>query len=193
MILARTHTQGPAVRIGALPSGGLLCAALCLGIALLPTPFLPAAATVIPVALLVRATAALDTRGGKSLLRTRGMVVLGDLSYAFYLVHLTVIAALLYYWGREWPVGGLVCASLAAALTVSWLLYTLVERPCMRRLATGRAYRAPAPAAASSADPAATPAADPDALPADPVVLPVALPEQDGQASKHPTAGRPDG
>ncbi|WP_344570541.1 acyltransferase [Streptomyces axinellae] len=186
----RVHPAGPAVRIGVLPSGGLLCAALLLGIALLPAPFLPAAVTVIPVGLLVRATAALDARGGRSLLRTRGMVFLGDLSYAFYLVHLIVIAALLHYWGRTWPVAGLVCASLAVALTASWMLYALVERPCMRRFATGRS-----PRAAVRSLRAAAPAAAPAAASSEPVVLPdpVVLPEQNGQATKRPTAGQADG
>ncbi|WP_196943300.1 acyltransferase family protein [Streptomyces sclerotialus] len=138
MILARMHLSGFPVRIGVLPAAGLLCAALFLGIALLPAPFLLTAATVVPVALLVRATAAVDVRGGRSLLREPGMVFLGNLSYAFYLVHATVIAVVLFYGGGAWGTGRVACVSFIVALAVSWLLYSRVERPCMRRFSAAR-------------------------------------------------------
>ncbi|GAA0452003.1 hypothetical protein GCM10010361_15100 [Streptomyces olivaceiscleroticus] len=150
MILARMHTSGFPVRIGVLPAAGLLCASLSLGIAVLPAPFLPAAATVVPVALLVRATAAVDVRGGRSLLREPGMVFLGNLSYAFYLVHATVIAVVLYYGGGGWGTGRVACVSFIVALAASWLLYSRVERPCMRRFSAGR----PRPRAAAALPPA---------------------------------------
>lgn len=144
MILARMHASGFPVRIGIVPSAGLLGAAVFLGIAVLPTPFLLAAATVVPVALLVRATAAVDVRGGRSVLRTPVMVFLGALSYAFYLLHPTVITVVLHYLGHGWGPGRVAAVSLPVALVASWLLYTRVERPCMRRFATRRPRSLPA-------------------------------------------------
>ncbi|GGL94166.1 acyltransferase [Streptomyces fumigatiscleroticus] len=150
MILARMHAGGFPVRVRAVPSAGLLCAALLLGIAVLPAPFLLAAVTVVPVALLVRATAALDAQGRRSVLRTPAMVLLGDLSYAFYLAHATVIAVVLYYLGGAWGPVRLAAVSLPVTLAVSWLLYMRVERPCMRRFSTGRPCPRPAVALPSA-------------------------------------------
>ncbi|MER6688500.1 acyltransferase family protein [Streptomyces minutiscleroticus] len=144
MILARMHASGLPVRVGAVPSAGLLCAVLFLGIAVLPAPFLLAAATVVPVALLIRATAALDVRGRGSVLRTPALVRLGELSYAFYLVHATVIATVLYCVGGRWGAVPVAVVSLPVALAASWLLYTRVERPCIRRFAAGRPRPLPA-------------------------------------------------
>ncbi len=138
MILARMHTGGRPVRVRAVASAALLCVTLLVGAATLPTPFLMAATTVVPVALLIRATAALDVHARRSLLRTPGMVFLGDISYAFYLVHATLIAAVLYYIGGGWGPAPVAAVSFAAALGVAWLLYTHVEQPCMRRFAAGR-------------------------------------------------------
>ncbi|UNO38717.1 acyltransferase [Streptomyces sp. MST-110588] len=148
MVLARMHMNGFRVRVGVTASAGLLCAALFLGVAVLPAPFLPAAATVVPVALLIRATAALDTQGRRSLLRTPGAVFLGDLSYAFYLEHATVIAALLYYADGLGNAYWVACVAFPVALAAAWLLHTLIERPCMRRLTTGRPRSLPATATA---------------------------------------------
>ncbi|MGW7328358.1 acyltransferase family protein [Streptomyces sp. NPDC054840] len=136
MILARMHGSGFPVRVGVCQSAGLLFAALFVGIAVLPAPFLLAATTVVPVALLIRATAALDTHGQRSVLRTPGMVRLGDISYAFYLSHATVIAVVMWCTGDAWGSGRVACVSFAVALVASRVLYTRVERPCMRRFST---------------------------------------------------------
>ncbi|MGV9880191.1 acyltransferase family protein [Streptomyces sp. NPDC003006] len=140
MFLARMHMSGFTVRVGAVQAACLLCAALYIGIVVLPSPFLLAAVTVAPVALLVRAVAALDISGGASPLRLPGMVLLGEVSYAFYLLHATVIAAVLHYSAGTWGLGWTACVSLTLALTGSWLLYTLVERPCVHRFSSGRRH-----------------------------------------------------
>ncbi|WP_079148550.1 acyltransferase family protein [Streptomyces agglomeratus] len=136
MILARMHADGVAVRFGVVPSAALLGVCLVTGLAVLPRPFLFAAATIIPVALLVRAVASLDACGAKSWLRTQPLVFLGDLTYGFYLLHAAGLAVVMHYWGG-WSVVGTVAAFLLT-VSASWLLHVLVERPCYRRLAVAR-------------------------------------------------------
>jgi peptidoglycan/LPS O-acetylase OafA/YrhL len=85
--------------------------------------------------LTIAAVARRDITGAFSMLRARVLVVLGEWSYAFYLVHATVIYAVLAVVGRQpggwhglaWA-GGLLVLSLAAAA----LLHYIVERPAER-------------------------------------------------------------
>ncbi|MFF0628846.1 acyltransferase family protein [Streptomyces sp. NPDC004296] len=135
MILARMHANGSVGRIGVIPSVTLLAVCLPLGIAVLPAPFYFSAVTIIPVALTVRAVASGDAHGARSLLRTPGMVLLGNVSYAFYLVHAMILAVTLYYCSG-WGAVTSACVAFLVALVASWLLYTLIERPCFQRLTT---------------------------------------------------------
>jgi peptidoglycan/LPS O-acetylase OafA/YrhL len=79
-----------------------------------------------------------DLRGGRSLLRSRPLVALGQWSYSFYLVHATLIYAIREFQGLQaprswdnltWYAGLLVLSTFA-----SWLLYKFVEHPLERRL-----------------------------------------------------------
>jgi peptidoglycan/LPS O-acetylase OafA/YrhL len=113
----------------------------------------------IPIALLITAAAAADIAGRRTLLNNRGMVWLGEISYGFYLVHVTVIFSLQAAFNHQWGVGGtflgdftarpfgtvsgiafLVGAYLGCVL-FGWLVYALVERPAMRRWARPRRAR----------------------------------------------------
>ncbi|MGW3077169.1 MULTISPECIES: acyltransferase family protein [unclassified Kitasatospora] len=109
--------------------------------------------TAVPLALLVASAATADIGGRRTLLGGRVMVFLGEISFAFYLVHWLVVT---YGWiGRTsplfgakrgtastWPaVVGLSALTLLASLVLAWLLYVLVERPVMRRWS--RAARPP--------------------------------------------------
>ncbi|MEU8225081.1 acyltransferase [Kribbella sp. NPDC048915] len=87
---------------------------------------------------LILAVAARDTRGGRSLLRSTPLVKLGQWSYAFYLVHATILYAIKEYHGIAGPIGWSnltwyagVCA---ISIFVSWLLYQFVEHPLERKL-----------------------------------------------------------
>ena len=105
------------------------------------------AATVIPLALVIPAAASADLRGRASFLRLRPMVWLGEISYAFYLVHYLVIHVGHLSFGRAKMMGmpvpthlfttgkgiGLILVLFGVSLLVSWLLYSAVERPIMRR------------------------------------------------------------
>lgn len=88
-------------------------------------------------AFLIVAVAARDLRGGRSILRTKVLVLLGDLSYSFYLVHATVLYAFLLFLGARptgWSNLGWYALVLAIAVGVSAALHFGVERPIERRI-----------------------------------------------------------
>ncbi|WP_040312752.1 acyltransferase family protein [Gleimia coleocanis] len=74
-----------------------------------------------------------DLEGRRSLMRWKPMVIAGEISYAFYLVHATVLYLFLGWYGRSDSVLVfiflLICAFLVAAA-----LHYLVERPCEKRI-----------------------------------------------------------
>jgi peptidoglycan/LPS O-acetylase OafA/YrhL len=87
---------------------------------------------------LILAVASRDMRGGRSWLRSRPLVALGQWSYSFYLVHATIMYAIKEFHGMAGPVGwtsltwyGGVCA---LSIFASWLLYKFVEHPLERKL-----------------------------------------------------------
>ncbi|WP_433014020.1 acyltransferase family protein [Kribbella sp. CA-294648] len=87
---------------------------------------------------LLLAVASRDTRGGRSLLRSRPLVALGKWSYAFYLVHATILYAIKEYHGVAGPVGWSnltwYAGICAISIVASWLLYKFVEHPLERKL-----------------------------------------------------------
>ncbi|MFD3405044.1 acyltransferase family protein [Kribbella sp. NPDC058693] len=87
---------------------------------------------------LILAVAARDTRGGRSLLRSKPMVALGQWSYAFYLVHATILYAIKEQHGVAGPIGWSNLTWYAGVLVISiiasWLLYKFVEHPLERKL-----------------------------------------------------------
>jgi peptidoglycan/LPS O-acetylase OafA/YrhL len=137
---------------GALAAGWLVSLAL-------PVPFdfmLPFAG---PLVLLLGTGASADITGRGSVFGRRWFVWLGEISFAFYLVHWPVLHFLhLALGGGAWSAPAAVAfviAALALTLLLSALLYTFVERPVMRRF--GRSRRAPG----RPADPRAEPQPDP--------------------------------
>ncbi len=87
---------------------------------------------------LIFAVASRDMRGGRSLLRSRPLVALGQWSYAFYLVHATILYAIKEHHGVAGPIGWSNLTWYAGVLVISifasWLLYKFVERPMERKL-----------------------------------------------------------
>ncbi|WP_329005071.1 acyltransferase [Kribbella sp. NBC_00709] len=87
---------------------------------------------------LILAVAARDIRGGRSLLRSKPMVALGQWSYAFYLVHATIMYAIKEQHGVAGPIGWSNLTWYAGVLVLSifasWLLYKFVEHPLERKL-----------------------------------------------------------
>jgi peptidoglycan/LPS O-acetylase OafA/YrhL len=134
----------------------------------LPREFRLGAAMVIPLALLVPALATRDIRGGKSLLANRFAVKLGDLSYAFLLIHWPVMNFFFQRFGEERLYSvpfaiGVATIDLAVSLALAWVLTVAFERPLARWLAPSRGKR---PAAAAPApEPLTQPSAEPSLEP----------------------------
>jgi mycarose O-acyltransferase len=143
ILLARIVMTG-----GRLPFGrrGATLSVLAAGVLLplFPGTYRAVAVMVLPLGLLVAASAVADTEGRPSWLAGRLMVRLGELSFAFYLWHYLVVEAVHQWLGgptRSWqtPEGLAVSVLIfVIALALSWLLYTFVERPVMRRFAVPR-------------------------------------------------------
>ncbi|MET9293307.1 acyltransferase [Streptomyces sp. NPDC003077] len=137
VLLARLVIAGRWVNLGLLPSGALLVASYAVGM-YLPEAYTQAAVTLVPVLLVVGAGALADTRERPSLLRGRRMVRLGEISYAFYLVHVVVLFGLRKALGvgqswNTWVALAFVAAAFVITLVLAWLLHIGVERPVMER------------------------------------------------------------
>ena len=147
MVLARIVRVGRWPRIPAWVAAVLLVAAY-IAVGYVPTRFGYVAATVIPLALLVPALATADVRGRGSLWSRRRAVWLGEVSFAFYLIHQLVIRYTLKVLSRAvgdpgtWSAARSVevaVAMVAMSLLAAWVLYRVVEQPLNRRLRGTRA------------------------------------------------------
>ncbi|BCJ45967.1 hypothetical protein GCM10010168_49150 [Actinoplanes ianthinogenes] len=111
-----------------------------LAVTVVDEPWNQAACTMPGFALLLVAAAGTDVRGGWTPWRNRVLRRLGELSFAFYLVHLAAIEAM--HEAVPTGAGGLApgpataftAGALALALAAAWLLNVLVERPARRWL-----------------------------------------------------------
>ncbi|GGJ51443.1 acyltransferase family protein [Streptomyces brasiliensis] len=104
------------------------------------------AVLIVPIVLLIAATATADIEGRFTLFRNRTMVWLGEISFAFYLLHYIALSTLRKELGQEMystaATLSMLAATAAGTVLVSWVLYRLVEAPLVRRF--GRARRTPA-------------------------------------------------
>ncbi|MEW2375033.1 acyltransferase [Micromonospora sp. NPDC047812] len=98
--------------------------------------------------LVIAAAADADVRGRRSPWRSRPMVWLGEVSFAFYLVHVLVMITVLRLTG-DWGVGftgwwgpAVVLGFLLVNLALAGLLHRVVETPMMRLLTPRRPARA---------------------------------------------------
>ena len=97
-----------------------------------------AAVTIVPFVILIGAYATRDVAGEPSRMGSNVLVRLGEMSYAFYLVHYLVIQLFAHY-TRSWRPTLLEAIATAFALFIAALatasaLYFVVERPAERRL-----------------------------------------------------------
>ncbi|MFJ1751246.1 acyltransferase family protein [Streptomyces sp. NPDC088116] len=142
----------------------LVCVALFAGTFavsfLLPARLWPGVLTIPLIALLLGSVAARDVRGTGSWLGTRAMVRLGELTFAFYVIHYLVIQYGHRFLGgdqgyyRQWDTPaavGLTVLAFAVGLGLAALLHFYVEKPVMRTF--GRPRRAPVTDPATQADP----------------------------------------
>ncbi|MET9535596.1 acyltransferase [Streptomyces sp. NPDC006649] len=143
MLLARLVLAGRFPRVP-LSAAALLAAA---GYALaLWVPWLYGlnVATIVPVGVLICAVAVSDVRGMPSVLRGRAAQWLGEVSFAFYMVHyivLTYARTELMGGHRYGPAAGMavLLTLFLASLLAGGLLMVCVERPVMRRWAGPKA------------------------------------------------------
>ncbi|MHA6762416.1 acyltransferase family protein [Streptacidiphilus sp. PAMC 29251] len=142
MALARIVATGQWVHFPAWAAGLLLVAAYA-SIGYLPVRLGYVAVTVAPLALLIPALASADVFGRRTLWSTRRAVLLGEVSFAFYMVHQLVIRFAVkalhvpVTGARDWSVPvalAVQIALLGAALTAAALLWRIVERPLNNRL-----------------------------------------------------------
>ncbi|OKI00834.1 hypothetical protein A6A06_18145 [Streptomyces sp. CB02923] len=108
-----------------------------------PVLFGLAALTVIPLTLFIPAVAMADLEGRQSVLRSRTMVWLGEVSFAFYLVHQTVLRTGHNLLGHDaswdfWTASLLALFFAAVTLVLAWGVYRWWEMPAMRLLTTRR-------------------------------------------------------
>ncbi|SCF34544.1 Peptidoglycan/LPS O-acetylase OafA/YrhL, contains acyltransferase and SGNH-hydrolase domains [Micromonospora viridifaciens] len=99
-----------------------------------PAPYKYAGCTAVGFGLLIVAAARGDLRAEPSLWRRPAVVRLGELSYAFYLVHMIVVFVLALVVGEHPRLDAgrgilLTMATLLLALGSAWVLHELVERP----------------------------------------------------------------
>ncbi|MEU3754224.1 acyltransferase [Streptomyces olivoreticuli] len=142
IVMARIVLERRWIGIGPLPLT-VLFVACYVGSLYLPALYALNAATAVPLALLIPAIANLDIEDRKTWLRGRTLNWLGEISFAFYLVHFPILT-----YGRQLlgeqrkfslPVGtALIALCAALSLVLAWLLYVGVERPAMRRWAKPR-------------------------------------------------------
>lgn len=137
IVLARLVISGRWFNLGLAPAGLLLLAS-CVVARNVPEVFAFAAVTFVPVVLLVGAGITADLGGRQNILGGRFLVWLGDLSFAFYLVHLSVLvgARRLVGMDQSWSIpGALVFMAVTYGVTLfcAWVLHTYIENPAMRR------------------------------------------------------------
>ncbi|WP_267594543.1 acyltransferase family protein [Carbonactinospora thermoautotrophica] len=162
------------VRAGAWRGPGLALAtagyvASYLTAAWLPAEFRDTSGTIVAVSLLIPAGAMADLRGTRSFWRHPYLVRLGEVSFAFYLVHYMTIDTADVLLGREraWPTPQAVAvagALLLLSCVLAVLLHRYVELPGVRLL-SGSRRPAPVPRVipAASGAPAAGTTRAPDA------------------------------
>ncbi|GAB1511544.1 acyltransferase family protein [Actinophytocola sp. KF-1] len=159
MILARIVLTGRKIPLGL--GGAVALTVLAYFLApMFPGTYPIVGVMVLPLGLLIAAGAVADVQGHRTVLSTRTLVWLGEVSFAFYLWHRLVLV-----YGHQWiagvddptsypvanagystPVGlALLVLLFGVNLLLAWATFALVEKPVMRRFARSR--RRPHPVA----------------------------------------------
>ncbi|MEY9893350.1 peptidoglycan/LPS O-acetylase OafA/YrhL [Catenulispora sp. MAP5-51] len=168
ILFARIVISGRFIRLGLGPAV-LMVAVLYVPSLWLPQLWVFAATYSFPLGLLVSAAATSDIAGRRTVLTHRVPVFLGEISYAFFLIHLNVLHTVQAAFKGEWmgygdydltawstPVAVLfLLACLAISIFLAWLLYRFVEMSVMRKWSRPRSRR-PVPALETEASAPAT-------------------------------------
>lgn len=131
------------VRRGALGRVGLGAAVGSVVLATVVSPVTPffvgqRLTFLVPSALLVVALAQRDVAGRRSVLATPVAIRLGEVSFAFYLVHMSVLSVLgrtVFTAPTDQParIAGYLAASVGLSVVVAWVAFTMIERPLVHR------------------------------------------------------------
>ncbi|MGW1836518.1 acyltransferase family protein [Streptomyces sp. NPDC002067] len=143
ILMARIVMTGRWINFPVVPALLLVAVAYVAELLWVPWLFGMSAVTLVPIALLIAAMATTDISGGRSILRNRVCVWLGEISFAFYLVHDITVHVFVDRFGlspvHSFPVAaGLLALEVAISVFFSWLLYISVERPMMNRFGRTR-------------------------------------------------------
>ncbi|MGQ8708145.1 acyltransferase family protein [Serratia sp. TSA_198.1] len=152
MIMARLLQTGRRLSLS-LPGTVLLVLVAYIATYFVPFQYSLNFITFIPLCLLITAAAQGDLAGKKTLINTRLIVWLGEISFGMYMVHyLVLIAAKQMMADRLYGLAAslsIILVCLLASLVGGYLLYRYVELPVMRQLA--RTEKKPVIIAAESA------------------------------------------
>ena len=129
ILLALEVRDGTWPRVGVTPAVAIALAGY-VAAGFVPEPLMWTATALLPFVILIGAVAQSDLDRPIRVLHLRALVWLGEASYAFYLVHLTVLAVLLDHVSSK--TAGLL--ALPVGLVAAALLHELVETPAERRL-----------------------------------------------------------
>ncbi|MBE1464627.1 acyltransferase family protein [Kibdelosporangium phytohabitans] len=148
IILARIVMNGQRLPLGFGGAVVLVIAAFALK-PIIPPAYATVAITVVPLGLLVAAGAVADNTKKRTGLANRVMVWLGEISFALYMWHYMVLLVgyHLLIEGKGLSTAatiGIAVGLFGISIVVSWLQYTMIERPIMRKFARPR-QPAPAP------------------------------------------------
>ncbi|WP_406690555.1 acyltransferase [Saccharopolyspora sp. ID03-671] len=146
ILVARSVMSGRWRNIGMIWAGALLIASYALGY-FTPYIYSSRAVCVIPAAVLIAAGAIADDEGRFTVFRNKVMVWLGDISFAFYLVHYTVLQGVWKLLGSKTYTApqatAMMLLCLGVSILASWALYDLIERPITQRWSNPRKRSAP--------------------------------------------------
>jgi peptidoglycan/LPS O-acetylase OafA/YrhL len=151
IVLAKIVLSGRWVPVSMPVAALLVVAGQVFALSIADTSYLlsASAAPALPVALLIAAVARADARGARTGFSGRFMVWLGEISFAFYMVHKIVMTYLQKVftggeedWGSPWPLSQWLTFSIccfAVALVAAAALYRFVEVPSLRKFGRSRA------------------------------------------------------
>jgi peptidoglycan/LPS O-acetylase OafA/YrhL len=138
IVMARIVLTGRWIPLRLPAALSLVVAGFAAELLLVPTVFGLTLPIVAPLALVIAAGAVADVKGHRSVFRGRRMVWLGEVSFAFYLVHFLVqyyahvALGSTQYWSI--PVAlAIVAVLFVVTLLIAWAMYAFIEKPSMRR------------------------------------------------------------
>ncbi|MEV5242006.1 acyltransferase [Streptomyces cinnamoneus] len=146
IVMARIVRTGRWIGLGPLHCGVLLTAVYFASLDA-PREYRLTATTIIPVALFVASLAGADVKGGKTIVSGPSLQWLGNLSYAFILIHWPVMMFFFKVFGEKHlysvpEAAGVAALDFTVSIVLAWLLTVGVERPIVRRLARPRSQTA---------------------------------------------------